>query len=270
VHGTGPLHDVAPTQVIGMHNKPGDQKQATSKIAAVTGTKTDSEEFLDGNSSMNFSHEILYSNNDAQVVNDNYNSSFSPTDHGSQNNPPRVTPRSDEANMIKEVTVAGMEPLASKPVKRSKRRENSIDEESSARAERLKAKNNLDGPGMSKSKSFLSFSDSRIISNISALGFSLDDEVAKNITNIKELEYSRLVEASNKETKEKCKQYLEDEDLSDTESNLGLDQAAIEHLVGDIADETLGVDGSPCSDLVSHPQGKVNLGQSKRTRGIKN
>jgi hypothetical protein len=46
------------------------------------------------------------------------------------------------------------------PVKRSKRREQSVDEDSNARAGRLKVKKNLDDQGMPKS--FLSFSDSKI------------------------------------------------------------------------------------------------------------
>jgi hypothetical protein len=49
-----------------------------------------------------------------------------------------------------------LENTAAKTVKRSKRREGSADEDSSARAERLKAKN-FDDPGTSGSKSFLSF-----------------------------------------------------------------------------------------------------------------
>jgi hypothetical protein len=54
--------------------------------------------------------------------------------------------------MSNEATLAQLELLASKPVKRSKRRENSVDEDSSTQAESLKAKKNLDGPGMSQSK----------------------------------------------------------------------------------------------------------------------
>jgi hypothetical protein len=40
------------------------------------------------------------------------------------------------------------------PVKRSKRREGSVDEDSSTRAQRLKAKKNLDAPGTPEVKSF--------------------------------------------------------------------------------------------------------------------
>jgi hypothetical protein len=63
-----------------------------------------------------------------------------------------------------------LENTTAKIVKRSKRREGSVDEDTSASAERLKAKKNLDDPGTSKSKSFLSFSDSKIVNNIASLG----------------------------------------------------------------------------------------------------
>jgi hypothetical protein len=48
------------------------------------------------------------------------------------------------------------------PVKRSKRREGSVDEDLSSRAERLKAKRNLDALGMSMAKSFLLFSNEKL------------------------------------------------------------------------------------------------------------
>jgi hypothetical protein len=50
-----------------------------------------------------------------------------------------------------------LENTAAKTVKRSKRREGSADEDSSARVECLKAKKNLDDPGTSKLKSFYHF-----------------------------------------------------------------------------------------------------------------
>jgi hypothetical protein len=76
------------------------------------------------------------------------------------------------------------------PVKRSKRREDSVDEDSSTRAERLKAKKNVDPLGMSEVKSFLSFPNARIRSTITSLGISLGNDVEKGIDNIKELEYN--------------------------------------------------------------------------------
>jgi hypothetical protein len=63
------------------------------------------------------------------------------------------------------------------PIKRSKRRENSVDEDSSARAEILKAKRNMD----ETSKSFLAFSDTQIASNITTLGVSLAINITKSV-----------------------------------------------------------------------------------------
>jgi hypothetical protein len=60
----------------------------------------------------------------------------------------------------------------STPIKRSKRREGSMDEDSSTRAQRLKAIKNLDAPGMTKSKSFLAFSNAKIRSTIRSLGIA--------------------------------------------------------------------------------------------------
>jgi hypothetical protein len=100
----------------------------------------------------------------------------------------RVQGNKDSAVMFQEMDTFT-------PVKRSKRREGSIDEDSSTRAERLKAKRNLDSPGMS-TKSFLSFSDDKIVSSITSLGISLGNEVDQGLEDIKNLEHNRLLEAS--------------------------------------------------------------------------
>jgi hypothetical protein len=70
-----------------------------------------------------------------------------------------------------------LENVVAKTVKRSKRREGSVDEDYNTRAERLKAKKNLDGPGRSKSKSFLSFSNSKIVNNIATLGVLIGNDI---------------------------------------------------------------------------------------------
>jgi hypothetical protein len=54
-----------------------------------------------------------------------------------------------------------------------KRREQSVDENSLERAARLKTQKNLDELGMSASKYFVSFSNTRIITTIDKLGVSL-------------------------------------------------------------------------------------------------
>jgi hypothetical protein len=86
-----------------------------------------------------------------------------------------------------EGKVFELETPAAKTVKRSKHREGSVDEDSSARAERLKAKKSLDGPSTSKSKSFLYFSDSKIVNNIAMLGASIGNDIEKNVEGMKEV-----------------------------------------------------------------------------------
>jgi hypothetical protein len=186
-------------------------------------------------------------------------------DQSSLLDPTLVTPRK-EMNMGKEAVLAEVENLASKHVKRSKRREDSVDEDSSARAERLKAKKNLDSPGTSKAKSFLSFSDSRIISTITSLGVALGDEVDTKIGTLKDLEFTRLEEATRKEKSDLNMHNSDDEEISETESDMGFDQNAIKHLVGDIAEDVLGVYGSPGSDFKTTSRKIKSRSNKKRTR----
>jgi hypothetical protein len=90
-----------------------------------------------------------------------------------------------------------------------------VDEDSSARAERLMAKRNLDEPAMSSTKSFLPYSDSQIVFNITNLGVSLRNNTNKNVENIKLLECDRLVEASKKDPKIINTNDIEDDDISE-------------------------------------------------------
>jgi hypothetical protein len=96
-----------------------------------------------------------------------------------------------------------------------------VDEDSSARAERLMAKRNLDEPAMSSTKSFLPYSDSQIVFNITNLGVSLRNNTNKNVENIKLLECDRLVEASKKDPKIINTNDIEDDDISEKDSDLG-------------------------------------------------
>jgi hypothetical protein len=82
------------------------------------------------------------------------------------------------------------------PVKRSKRREGSVDEDSSTRVQRLMAKRNLDAPGMLENKSFLSFPNAKIKSTITSLDIDCSStrDIDAGIDKIKELELKRLLE----------------------------------------------------------------------------
>jgi hypothetical protein len=103
------------------------------------------------------------------------------------------------------------------PIKRSKRREGSVDEDSSTRAQCLKAKKNLDAPVLSEVKSFLSFPNARIKSTITS-GISIGNDVDKGMDNIKELlEYKRMLDAANLESKNKVQNTSDVDDVSDVD-----------------------------------------------------
>jgi hypothetical protein len=148
-------------------------------------------------------------------------------------------------------------------LKRSKRWEDSVDEDSSARVERLKAKRDLDGPGTLHSKSFLGFSDSKVEKNIETLGVSLGKNVASTIACLKEAEHNRLVQASSSEPRQLEPGNLHDEEVSDIDSGLGLDQYAIKHLIGDTAEDILGIEETQWSDFKSFLR-KSKSGSSKK------
>jgi hypothetical protein len=121
------------------------------------------------------------------------------------------------------------------PTKRSKHRENSVDEVSSAREERIKAKRNLDGPGKMTSKSFLAFPVNQITTKITTIGFSLGSNLDKSIENLKQPEQDRLAEASKLETGNAINLDTEYEDVSDNDSNLGLDHVRVLRHLGAIS-----------------------------------
>jgi hypothetical protein len=103
----------------------------------------------------------------------------------------------------------------STPVKRSKRTEGSVDEDSNTRAQRLKAIKNHDARGTSESKSFLSFPNDKIKSTISSLGISVGINVDQGIDMNKEIEYNRLFEAPNIESANESQNITDEEFESD-------------------------------------------------------
>jgi hypothetical protein len=145
----------------------------------------------------------------------------------------------DAGHALEDLT--GFTPM---PLKRSKRRENSVDENTSERAERLKAIKNLDCPSTSKYKSFLSLSDECISSTIDRLGVSLGRDGYQNINQIKKIEFDRIQQAAIDKQIQNTKDSDTELDFSD-DSDFELDQQAIQHLVGDIANDILGTEGSP-------------------------
>jgi hypothetical protein len=228
----------------------------------VTGPNITSMDFQTGNSCTNFSQGINVSNN---AKNDICKLSSLPADSSIL-----VTSQKhhEMGNKTEDDTLAGIDIFTATPVKRSKRRENSVDEDSGTRAERLKAKKNLDSPGMSTSKSFLSFSNDKIVSSITSLGISLGNEVDKGIENINILEHNRLLEASRPQPNNEKQCSSDDDDVSETDSDLVLDQHAIQYLVGDIADDIFGEHGSQVYDFKPTPRSR-KFSPNKKKRGNK-
>jgi predicted ATPase len=105
------------------------------------------------------------------------------------------------------------------------------------------------------SKSFLSFSDLRINSTIDKLGVLMGKDINVSVSNLKALEYERLEQASKSAPIRTSKICDSDDNISDTDSDLGWNQQAIQHLVGDIADDILNTNGSRFDDF--------NLGNRK-------
>jgi hypothetical protein len=151
----------------------------------------------------------------------------------------QYTLQKDEENRVTNRTIEDLIGFTPMPLKRSKRRENSVDENTSERAERLKAVKNLDCPGTSKCKSFLSYSDSclsSISSTIDRLGVPLRRDIDHSVNHIKQIEFERLHQAA---IDKQVSNFLDSDnelDCSD-DSDFELDQRAIEYLVRDIADD---------------------------------
>jgi hypothetical protein len=108
------------------------------------------------------------------------------------------------------------------PTKRSKGRGDSIDEQISDRAKRLKAKRNLDATSTPPSKSFLSFSDSCIKSRIDKLRVSFGIDVKQGVRNIKRLQASRLEQDIDQTHKETSRLIESENDISDNDSDFDI------------------------------------------------
>jgi hypothetical protein len=163
------------------------------------------------------------------IIDDKFHSLSSHAALGSQQSITLGSPRvsKNEGKKGAESMLFVLENTAAKTVKRSKHREGSVDEDSSARAERLNAKKNLDDAGMSRSKSFLSISDPKMVNNIATLGVSIGNDIKKSIVSMKEVELNRLLQNSISESKHKDSCQLFDDETSEVDSDLGFDQQAI-------------------------------------------
>jgi hypothetical protein len=171
------------------------------------------------------------------------------------------TLQKDEENRVTSPSIQDLIGFTPMPLKRSKR-ENSVDENTRERAERLKAIKNLDWPGTSKCKSFLSYSDSCLSSTIDRLGVSLRRDIDHSVNHIKRTEFERLHQAAIDKQVSNFVDSDNELDCSD-DSDVEQDQRAIQYLVGDIAEDILGTDRSPSSGFKPGSR-KIKSSSSKR------
>ena len=125
------------------------------------------------------------------------------------------------------------------PLRRSKRREATADEDSIERASRLVAKRNLEvDEGKHYSNSILSFSNEHISDNIQNIGISIGKDanaVNSSVLHLKKVEKDRFKLPS---TTQNCQDSHSDIDDSDCE----IDHLALDHLCGDLTEELMDDD----------------------------
>jgi hypothetical protein len=113
-------------------------------------------------------------------------------------------------------------------------------------------------------------SDECISSNINRLEVSLGKDGYQNINQIRKIEFDRIQQAA-------IEKQLQNAKDSDTElvvtddSDLELDQQVIQHIVGDIANDILGTDGSPLKGFkLGSRKSKSSSRKRKRKKKIGN
>ena len=152
------------------------------------------------------------------------------------------------------------------PTRRSsKRRANSLDEHSLARAQRLTAMRNLDAPKCTQhSASFLSMSDDHISSNISNLDVILgaNDSLVKLATKqIRELEQGRIANSPKNKNQVKC-DLSKDLDELEMQEDDGFDQMVLNEINSEVLEDCLARNNSHSGDICL-------LGSTKKSKASK-
>jgi hypothetical protein len=150
-------------------------------------------------------------------------------------------------------------------LRRSKRREMTVNEHSLERAERIKAKKNLDAPGTSLYNSFLSFSDSRIASNINTSGIHIGSNLQQGLDNLRSMEKDRGAVPHKKiDTEARSNS----EFLDDDDSDMGFDQQVLNNIIGDLAEEALGENSAHYSDFKAVPKRSKSSSHKKSRKEV--
>jgi hypothetical protein len=160
---------------------------------------------------------------------------------------------------------------AETPLRKSKRRSESVDEHSLDRAERIKAARNLDftaekGNNSKPLVSFVHFSNENVIDNLQSVGIVLgssSDQITLSVEQIKEVELGRIVDAGSKdiisEVFDKEKEELENEEV---------DKLILNSLCCEIMDEVMDLGNAYPHDCNITPRQKPSS-TSKRCKKTK-
>jgi hypothetical protein len=142
-----------------------------------------------------------------------------------------------------------VEPVQSSPLRRSERREATVDEDSTARAIRLATKRNLEvAEGKTFNNSILSFLNEHVADKVKNIGISIGKDasiVQSSVMLMKKVEKDRFKLPSSIQT-------YQDSHLDLDESNCELDHLALGHLCGDLTEELMD-DNNTLLDLSSRP-----------------
>jgi hypothetical protein len=151
------------------------------------------------------------------------------------------------------------EPIQSPPLRRSKRREGTTDEDSTTRATRLVAKSNLEvDEGKIYNNSILSFSNEHIADKVKNIGISMGKDasiVQSSSMLMKKVEKDRFKLPSSVQT-------CQDSHLDIDESDYEIYHLALGHLSGDLTEELMD-DNNMILDLSSRPS-KRCIGSKKK------
>jgi hypothetical protein len=82
---------------------------------------------------------------------------------------------------------------------------------------------------------------------------------------MKEVELNMLLQTPLRDLTHNDLCQSSDDNYSEANSELGLDHKAIQHLVGDIADDVFGMEGAPWSDIKTVPR-KSKIGLTKKNK----
>ena len=191
---------------------------------------------------------------------------------GGVSTPPTTSPKVSPIRM--EVTPTQrpeLENIAPSPALRRSERHRAAadgskptDEDSMMKAMRLRASRNLSfSQGTTSSKSFLSFSNSQVNSNLEGLGVSLGSNAKERSVSaliLKNIEVDRFKVSP----KNKLNEHLTDSDLDEEEVDAHYDGQLLNHLVGDVSE--VGLDDTRLESFIDLTAKERKSKSAKKTK----